>query len=567
MTPKIEQKKDWYYFIKKSDNWKIPIKITDFFIEVIDCLNVDTELWLEKSLLLEIRHNNTKTIDIFWYKDTTDWLSFKKKIRKINPFCNLFNFKTEYLDELLIFILKDKKPIYTTIITKKWYIPKHNCWVFKEWIIFEQKFYEFDKHQIADLWHIKLKLEVVTDYYLPSYEEKYYDQDIKNYIIPHFQHMFWWINWDLVLWFLMATLFVNSLKKELKPFPILFVFWKKWSWKSTALTEALKILWIINSCNNVEWDTEFIDRENMNIISSMPYWWDEYKNWKKAKEKENLHKTIFDRVWTSKWAIIDGKLWSFTIPVNATLILSWEQTPNDDALFTRICYINVPMERQWNLFEEIKIKSDYYPSIIRYLLEKHDFNSLVETYKKILNTSINLLKSKWIEKRLLDVYSPIMAWYLFYKNIFLWENWISETWINTLITKINEKNEKEDEDILDNFFNNIFFLFTKWHIKEQYDEHIRYNKDDNIMQINFPYLYSLYNEYIKDDKISKKDLKNYLEKQYWTYRSSMIKNFPEKNDWITTEISVTKRNHTLSFKLKKDKYPKIFDDYFNINFK
>jgi hypothetical protein len=38
---------------------------------------------------------------------------------------------------------------------------------------------------------------------------------------------------------------------------------------------------------------------------------------------------------------------------------------------------------------------------------------------------------------------------------------VSPEWINQIIEKIVEKREKESEDILDNFFNKIFFLFTK----------------------------------------------------------------------------------------------------------
>jgi hypothetical protein len=38
----------------------------------------------------------------------------------------------------------------------------------------------------------------------------------------------------------------------------------------------------------------------------------------------------------------------------------------------------------------------------------------------------------------------------------------------------------------------------------------------------------------------------------------------DKNFWV--ELEIWKWNNTLSFVIEKDKYPKIFDDYFNINF-
>ena len=568
-TKKIEIKKEniqekykiykkewfWYYYEKQIKDTILNLRITDFFIDIVDFIENQTPYWLERSLILEIQHFSWNIIETFSNKDTSDVLSFKRKLRKINPFCSLFELKSEQLDELLRFLLKDKKPVYTVLINKKWYIPEYNCWTFQEWVIFEQKFYKFDNNKIVNLWHIKLKLQTEDRNYLPKYQIN--NQDIKNDIIPHFQHMFWLINWDLVLWFLIASLFINSI--HFTAFPLLFVFWKKGTWKTTALENALKILWIENSKNIAESDSLFVDQRNSNFISSLPYWSDEFKNWKKSKEKETFYKTIFDRSWVSRWTVTDNWLWINTITFNSSLILSGEQTPNDDAVFSRICFIDVSKNREWNLFEEIQEKSQYYPNIIKSLLIDNNFEHLVEKYKKWLSKVKEILKSRWVKDRLLDVYSPIIAWFLLYENIFLWKSWVSPEWINQIIEKIVEKREKESEDILDNFFNKIFFLFTKWYITGWYEEHIRYNNKTKTMNINFSYLYTLYEDNNKDNLISKKDLKDYLEKQYWAKRSTMDKNF-----WV--ELEIWKWNNTLSFVIEKDKYPKIFDDYFNINF-
>jgi hypothetical protein len=555
----------WYYYEKQTKDTILDLRISNFELKLLDILEYENNDEVERKMVIEIIQNNKKDVWIFSSRDIIDIQSFKKKIKGLNPSCSFFELKPESLDELIRFVEWQVNIPYTIIITKKWYIPKYNCWTFQEWVIFEQKFYEFDNQMTADIWKIKIKLDSKKDNkYLPIYENNYYDENIKNEIIPHFQHMFWWINWDLVLWFLISTLFINSLKKELKPFPILFIFWKKWSWKTTAMEIALKILWIENSVNTAESDSVFVDQYNSNIISSLPYWSDEYKNWKKVKEKETFYKTIFDRNWVSKWTVTHDWLWLNVMDINCSLILSWEQTPSDDAVFSRTCLIDVNGQRQWNLFDEIKRKSDYYPSIIRNILEQNNFYSLIEIYKDLLIKSIQLLKKIWIEKRLLNVYSPVVAWYLFYQEKIL-KNKITATeefrtvWINDLKNKINKKEQDESEDLLDNFFNKIFYLFTKWYIVWWYEEHIRYNNTTKLMNINFSYLYTLYEDNNKDNVISKKDLKDYLEKQYWAKRSTMDKN-------VSSELQIFKWNNTLSFIIEKDKYPKIFDDYFNINF-
>lgn len=533
---KINQKEDWYYFLK----WDFFIRATDFLLEAIEFLQVDEE----KKIVFNIKHNTWEFKETFSSKDFCDVLSFKKKIRKTNPFCNFFDIKADVLDEIIRYVLRDKEAVYTYIVEQKWYIKQFNCWSFREGIIYNWKFYKYWEDKTVNLWRVKIKLENEDNYYLPTYEKENYDINI----IKHFEHMFWQTNWELVLWFLVSSLFVNSV--HFTAFPILFIFWKKGTWKTTAIENALKILWIDNSKNIAESDTRFVDEYNTGRISSLPYWSDEYKNWKRTKEKETFYKTIYDRSWVSRWHIQDNILWTQKINYLSTLILSWEQSPNDDAVFSRTCLIEVSKDRQWDIYEEIQEQSKKYPYIIKKIIE--NFDELKDLFIFLIEQVKEILKQKGVKDRLLDVYVPIISWYLLYNNFFNKNDEISEDFIKRVIEKITEKKEKESEDILDSFFNKVFYLFEKNNYID-YRDHIKVN--NNIININFPYIYSMYEDNSKkEDMISKKDLKNYLEKEYKTKRSSMKK---LDNTWIW--------NNTISFELIKWKYPKIFDDYFNIN--
>ena len=533
---KITEKEDWYYFNKDD----FSIRITDFTLNAIDFLEIDEE----RKTVFEIKHKTWTYKEVFSSKDLCDILNFKKKIKKVNPFCNFFDLKSNMLDELIRYTLKDKQPIYTYIVKEKWYIQKFNCWSFKEWIMYNWKFYKYWNDKIVNLWDIKIKLEIEDNYYLPTFQEKEYNIDI----LKHFNYMFWLVNWDLVLWFLIASLFVNSL--HFTAFPILFIFWKKGTWKTTAIENALKILWIENSKNIAESDTRFVDEYNTWKISSLPYWSDEYKNWRRTKEKETFYKTLYDRSWVSRWHIQDNILWTQKINYLSTLILSWEQSPNDDAVFSRTCLIEVSKDRQWeDIYWDIQEQSKNYSYVIKKIIE--NFEELKELYIFLLEEIKEKLKQKGVKDRLLDVYIPIISWFLLYNNFFNKDDEVKDEWLNLVIEKIKDKKEKESEDILDNFFNKVFFLFEKHYFS--YKEHIRIK--DNIININFPYIYSLYEENSKkEDLISKKDLKTYLEKEYKTKRSSMKK---LDNTWLWS--------NTISFELHKWKYPKIFDDYFTIN--
>ena len=561
---KINHKNNSYYYEKQTKDTIINLRISNFELKVLDILEYDRIDEVERKMVIEIIKWDKKDIWIFSSRDICDVNCFKKKIKWLNPSCSFFELAPISLDEMIRYILWVDNIPYTIIIDKKGYNAKYNCWMMNEWVIYNQKFYEYNDLYTADIWKVKLKLDAKKDYkYLPKYETEFYDPNVKNEVLEHFNHMFWEINGDLVLWFLIGSLFLNNCKKELKPFPLLFVFGKKWSWKTSAVEIALKILWIENSVNTAESDSLFVDQSNSNSISSLPYWSDEYKNWKTSQNKESFYKTLFDRNWVSKGTVTNHGLWLNVMDVNSSLILSGEQTPSDDAVFSRTCLIDVNWQRKSDMFDIINKRSDYYPSVIRDILEQHNFYSLVEIYKKWLKGTKALLKKKNITKRLLDVYTPVVAWYIFFQEYIL-NNKITKQkeftlWLDSLIEKIHIKEEKENEDILDSFFNKVLFLFEDSRYSWLYKEYIRYNNNTKKMNINFNFLYSMYENKNKTDNcIPKKDLKDYFEKQYWAKRSTMDKR-PDG------EISTWKWT-TLCFKIEENKYPKILNDYFNITF-
>jgi hypothetical protein len=71
-----------------------------------------------------------------------------------------------------------------------------------------------------------------------------------------------------------------------------------------------------------------------------------------------------------------------------------EQNTEDPAAFSRLLMIYMKAKRSSGAsFEEINIKSDYFPSIIREILEENDFEELKKTFKDCLDAS-----NKYCEK-------------------------------------------------------------------------------------------------------------------------------------------------------------------------
>ena len=534
----IRKKEDWYSIIKRTKSWETILKITDFFLEIVDILQNEDSEDINRKLVIEVKHKGQKDIWTFSSNDICDLASFKKKIKSLNPSCSFFDMDTKALDELIRYIQYDINVSYTIIVNKKWYIPKYDCWMLWDWVIYKQKLYKYNDHNVADLWHVKLKINTDKDNsFLPYFDELFYDNEVKQRISKHFNHMFWEINWDLVIGFLVSSLFVNNLKRELKPFPILFISWKRWSWKTTAIENALKILWINDSKWSAESDNVFVDEYHINKISSLPYWSDEFKNKKKTNEKESFYKTTFDRNWVSKgtirWKNENSSLWVNKMDVNATLILSWEQTPIDDAVYSRICLVDVPSKRSWDMYEEIKRDSDYYNSVLKDLLLDFNFTDLVFKYKNYLIETKKILKSKWVDKRLLDVYWPIVTWFYLFKKEILWEDFEKDFYDN-LLKHTEQKEEENEDDIIEEFFDEVVYLADRYHIWES--EHIRYNEKTDKILFNFQYLYMLYNEK-SQNKVPKKVLKKYIISKYNTWDTSM-----SRTEWWIY-------NHVMSFDL------------------
>lgn len=552
----ISELNSWYTFEKTTKDNTYDSPISNFKLEVVDILQLEDLEDIIRKLVIKVSCEWKTDIWIFSAADICDISNFKRKIRSLNPNCSFFEMDNKSLEELIRFIQSKKDIPYTIVINKKWFIPKYNCWMMNDWIIFEKKFFPYDDLYVADIWKIRLKLDCNKDFSgLPIYTKDYYDKDIKNKIVSHLNHMFWLVNWSLVLWFLISSLFINSLHRELKPFPILFVSWKKGSWKTTALENAIKILWIENAVWSAESDSVFIDQFRINEISSLPYWSDEFKNWKKSKEKEAFYKTVFDRNWVSKWWVKwknwDSALIVNKMDVNASLILSWEQTPFDDAVASRVCLIEVPSTREWNLYEEIQKTSDYYPSILKDILTESNFISLTAIYKKQLLLTQTELKNKWVDKRLLNVYSPIIAWYFLYKKTLLWNNINEEDYYKNVLVHINNKREDEKEDIVERFFEKVVFLLEKRSIDAS--EHISFSERVGKILFNFPILYSLYQESYASEQIPKKSLVQYIKSKYNYTESSMMKTW----DWNK------RRSHVMSF--DTDNMPESLNIFINKN--
>jgi len=534
----IIEKEDGYYIIQAFKDDIKEIKITNFKISIEDIIEFDSNNNTIKILVLKLTNWEKTVFGEFQPKDVADVRGFKTIVKGLETSFSTYDMKPLALEWLLRYIHKWINIKNTKVVDKKGYVPEFDSWVFDEWIIFNKEFIEFNELNVVDIWQRKLKSVITTRKNLPMFQDQdYYDKDIWNFIIDDFRHLFSGKQGDLVLWFLISSLFVNNLKKVLKPFPILFVSGKKGSGKTMATSHALRVLGLEDSVYSAEEDNVFVDQFNLSEVSSLPVWSDEYKNGKKTREKNGFYKTVFDRNGSNKWALNKWSIWSKGLKVenydiNATLILSGEQAPIDDALFSRVCLINVSNKRTGpNIYEEIVKRSWKYWSILRMILEKNDFQEMARKYEKMFNyMKKKLINEFGLEKRILNVYLPVITWFFFYNTIVLKKNLIKDEefikeWFEKILQIINDKiTDEEDEDIVNYFFGVINDLYSDdWTNAIRPTDGFVKVTDDSV-QIFYSQLYSRFQvkqRQIQGREASNRDLKKYMISEYWAVASRM----------------------------------------------
>ena len=510
----IIKKEDGYYSYKNIQDVIKEVQITNFFMKLKDILIYPWENWKEdkRSIRFELISWWFKKIYEFKGKEIVEARTFTWKVAEINPLLCTYNVWNDSLQKLVRYLAEQNKELKETIvITKKGYLSKYNIRVFDNWIYSEteKKFFKYtlEDELVCELSDMKILFKWDTRTNV-KYEKDYYDESILPELLSDSEYIFNGKQWHFVIWYFVSCLFFHKLKIDLTPFPLLFVAWKKSSWKTTAVQMFLQCFWFNHLLpESFEKSTPFVDQSDISELSAIPLWRDEYKNNNLCMRKDWFLKTVFDRSWISKWRI---DLTKVHLPINAPLILSGEELPNDNAVFSRICSINVKAERaDWN-YEEIKARADYYWTFLTYFLAN------IEKCQKVYEINFVLIKKELIkekvEKRLLNIYLPIITWIATYCILVFWNNYnIKEDIIDYYLKIIQSKQKEEQEtDVINNFFDSLHNSYQKY---ELYESEWHITTGDNKININFSFLYNIYsvNETRnRRDPINQQSMKKYL---------------------------------------------------------
>lgn len=141
-----------------------------------------------------------------------------------------------------------------------------------------------------------------------------------------------------------SVLYMEEIFAKYKQFPFLFITGKRRSGKST-IAQWLTYLFGFSSAGRMWSDsTQVAINRYVSYYSALPVWIDEYRNDAKYAGKLSMLRNVFNRQCAGK-----GMRESFGVRepiIRGTLIISGEETPNDNALLTRCIVINMEERRR-----------------------------------------------------------------------------------------------------------------------------------------------------------------------------------------------------------------------------
>lgn len=286
---------------------------------------------------------------------------------------------------------------------------------------------------------------------------------------------------DQCLGWCCSVLYMEEIFAKYGHFPFLFISGKRGTGKST-IAQWLTYLFGFESAGRMWSDTTPVAiGRYTSYYSSLPLWLDEYRNDPKYANKNGLLRDVFNRHSAGK-----GTRQSFGVRediIRGTVIVSGEETPQDNALLTR-CII-IPMtklHRRNNHFNWFSDNRRLLSNFTYQILKNKQNNKT--TFMKNLNDNKEALSKLKFDDRMATNKAIVASGFelLFDKD---------DSFAHSLISSASEDTKsQEEESALSVFFNDVAAMLFAKSINNNYWA----IKDDCI----YIYFHGLYNEWAVD---------------------------------------------------------------------
>lgn len=147
----------------------------------------------------------------------------------------------------------------------------------------------------------------------------------------------------LGLGWVLATLFSRNIFTKYKSFPIFFLRGKRRSGKTTFMRFLLQFFGSEQDGMNLPEATAASIMRPLGYYSSLGMWLEEYRNQPQVTRKDGLLRTTYDRQSVGRG--VKQAFGTVQYPVRAGLAISGQESPEDNALFSRCVLFNIAETR------------------------------------------------------------------------------------------------------------------------------------------------------------------------------------------------------------------------------
>ena len=278
-----------------------------------------------------------------------------------------------------------------------------------------------------------------------------------------------------------AVLFLEDVFDLYGCFPFLFITGRRGSGKST-IAEWLMNFYGLENAGKMAADTTPVGLQRyLAYYSSLPVFVDEYRNVKQVTYKNGFLRNVYNRQSAGKG--IKSDFGVREAKIRGTLLISGEETPEDNALLTRCIIIAITEKARktnhFNWFMSNRIKFSVHVLNILLKKERH-----LKTFLGVLNEGKDYLTSQKLDDRTAINYSIMSAGYA----VLFGESVDFAQWITYEAQRVRDDYQKEQA--VEVFLEDLIYLRTVKQINDDYWE----IEGDKI----YLYFHGLYNIWAKE---------------------------------------------------------------------
>lgn len=249
-----------------------------------------------------------------------------------------------------------------------------------------------------------------------------------------------------------ATIFSKDIFKKYKVMPILFPHGKRESGKSSFLRWIMRFFGIESDGTNLPETSQNYIMRALGYFSSLGVWFDEYRNELNVTKKDGYLRSAYNRQLSGKGTRHGFAARSYEVV--GTITVAGEESPKDNGLFTRCCFIQFSSYKRdgkhydWLNAHANKFSRFTYDLIVNY-------NKYLPVIMEAIAELKKALTKLGISDRTAENWAIVAA--PFYAIIKQDNDFIK--WVNRICQE--QKIAGETEHALNIFWNDVNFLYSK----------------------------------------------------------------------------------------------------------